>query len=142
MNWTHSRVEKNRLISEFRFQLAPKESAEIPFIFSYSNLGGEVARRVFETCLQNTKLLDETVGAYAELLGRTAIFTPEQVINRGLQWAKVNAVRVQHRYRTGFGFTNDPPQDIIVVRDAAWYVLGSDYLTPEFSKALLELVSR
>jgi hypothetical protein len=67
------------------------------------------------------------------------VFTPEPLINRGVQWAKVNMVRVQHRYRIGDGFTNDPPQDIVVIRDLAWYVLGSDYLTPGFSRNLLDL---
>ena len=36
----------------------------------------------------------------------------------------------------------DPPQDIVVIRDLAWYVLGSDYITPEFSHHLLALAER
>ena len=54
---------------------------------------------------------------YARMLSRSFIFTPAPVINRGLQWAKVNTLRVQHRYRDGLAFTNDPPQDIVVIRD-------------------------
>ncbi len=45
-------------------------------------------------------------------------------------------------FRPDHGFTNDPSQDIVVVRDAAWYALGSDYVTPEFSRRLFELIAR
>ncbi|CUS91742.1 hypothetical protein JGI13_02011, partial [Candidatus Kryptonium thompsonii] len=60
------------------------------------------------------------------------------VINSGFQWAKVNMCRVEHFYRSGFAFTNDPPQDIVVMRDLAWFVLGSDYVTPQFSHKIIE----
>ena len=46
--------------------------------------------------------------------------------------------RVEHLYRSGFAFTNDPPQDIVVMRDLAWFVLGSDYVTPQFSHKIIE----
>jgi glycogen debranching enzyme len=87
-------------------------------------------------------VLQQTEEEYRRLLARTHIFTPEGIINRGLQWAKVNTVRVQHVYKIGNGFTNDPPQDVIVIRDLAWYIMGSDYLTPGFSRSLLELTAR
>ena len=76
------------------------------------------------------------------LLSRTQVFTPEQSINRAIAWAKINVARVQHLYRTGYGFTNDPPQDIVVIRDLAWYMLGSDFITPSFSRKLVELTAR
>jgi glycogen debranching enzyme len=49
---------------------------------------------------------------------------------------------VQHHYPAGYGFTNDPSQDIVVTRDAAWYNMGADYLTPEFSRGLLDLIAQ
>ncbi len=81
--------------------------------------------------------------AYYERLRRTGyIRTPDALINRAIDWAKINTVRVQHRYPAGSGFTNDPAQDVVVVRDAAWYALGSDYLTPAFSRGLFDLIAQ
>ncbi|HYQ86263.1 MAG TPA: amylo-alpha-1,6-glucosidase, partial [Bacteroidota bacterium] len=37
---------------------------------------------------------------------------------------------------------NDPPQDIVVIRDLAWYAFGSDYITPEFSANTLSIAER
>ncbi len=74
-----------------------------------------------------------------KVLEQTDIFTPDRIINSGIKWAKVNLCRVEHLYRIGFAFTNDPPQDIVVMRDLAWFVLGSDYVTPKFSHEMLKL---
>ncbi len=77
-----------------------------------------------------------------ELLKTSEFLTPSGTINRGIYWAKVNTLRVQHKFRSGFGFTNDPPQDIVVVRDLAWYMMGSDYFRPAFSRELVELTEK
>jgi hypothetical protein len=71
-----------------------------------------------------------------KILKTASIFTPNKTINNGVKWAKVNMCRVEHLYKTGFAFTNDPPQDIVVMRDLAWFILGSDYVTPKFSHEL------
>jgi hypothetical protein len=115
---------------------------EAPFVLTFSPDGIAEARRLFVRCRDYGWLLRSSREAYEVQLARTRIVTPDPVINRGLQWAKVNMLRVQHRYRLGMGFTNDPPQDIIVIRDLAWYVLGSDYLTPGFSRGLIQLAER
>lgn len=82
---------------------------------------------------------EKSLSALENMLSKSNFVTPSGVINRGIYWAKVNTVRVQHRFRSGFGFTNDPPQDIIVVRDLAWYAMGCDYLAPQFSRSLIDL---
>ena len=67
------------------------------------------------------------------LLSRTLIVSPDPVVNRGMQWSKVTMERVRHRFRAGEAFTNDPPQDIVVMRDLAWYTLGMDSLDAQSS---------
>ncbi|HEV8538975.1 MAG TPA: hypothetical protein VGR15_08670 [Bacteroidota bacterium] len=140
--WMRCGSNDKGLTADYSYTVNPGETMEIPFVVAYSPQGVVEASRVFSLCMESRRVLDESVSVYREILSRTEIFTPEPVINRGLQWAKVNSVRVQHQYRLGSGFSNDPPQDIIVVRDLAWYALGSDYVTPEFSKDLLELGER
>jgi hypothetical protein len=68
------------------------------------------------------------------------ILTPDPAITRAIKWAKINTIREQRHYPIGNSFTNDPPQDILVVRDIAWFSVGSDYLTPDFSRGSMELV--
>ncbi len=128
----------------FRHELTLNPGAEetIPLILAVSGDGIEQARRVVQRVESSPSTSENSAAGYRKLLARSEIVTPDPVINRGLQWAKVNSARVQHRYRIGDAFTNDPPQDIIVIRDLAWFALGSDYLTPSFSRRLLELGAR
>ena len=140
--WSSCSIDGQTLIAEYRRLLGAGESLEIPFCLSFSPEGPDEAFQRFLRSLDARKLLELSVAEYREILSRSFIITPEPVINRGLQWAKVNAVRVQHQYRIGMAFTNDPPEDIVVIRDVAWYLLGADYLTPEFCRALLELCEK
>jgi glycogen debranching enzyme len=117
------------------------EGSVIPFLFAYSPGGIEAARGAYLRCGDADALLAASSAGYASLLSRSEMLTPDPLINRGIQWAKVNTARVQHAYRAGEAFTNDPPQDIVVVRDVAWYVFGSDYVTPEFSHNMLALAA-
>jgi len=80
--------------------------------------------------------------SYRHYLSITEIITPDEVINRGIYWAKVNVLRVWHGYLGGEAFTNDPPQDIVVVRDVAWFVFGVNYFLPSLSRNILEFVRK
>jgi hypothetical protein len=130
------------LTMEYEVELQPGKSSELSFVLAYSPEGIREARRIHLLCRNARTLLEESRAGYASLLSGSEIATPDPLINRGLQWAKINSVRVQQKYRAGEAFTNDPPQDIVVIRDLAWYVLGSDYFTPEFSHNLLVLAER
>lgn len=141
-SWTSLSSDSRSLKVEFRNIVPPGATVEIPFILTFSPNGVGAALEAFTRHRDVRKVLDHAITEYEKLLARTFLFTPDPLINRGLQWSKVNTVRVQHRYRIGEGFTNDPPQDIIVVRDVGWYMIGSDYLTPEFSRGLLNLCER
>ena len=127
---------------EYVYHLDPGESREIPFILHFSPEGMAAALDAAQRMNDVTPVLEQTRQQYQLLLSRTLLFTPDPLINRGLQWSKINTARVQHIYRIGEAFTNDPPQDIMVVRDLGWFVLGSDYLTPGFSMRLLELCEK
>lgn len=127
---------------EYEFGVGPKQKLEEPFVFAFSPKGMKQAYNTLQQCQDTSAVVEWTNEQFDELLSRTEIVTPEPVINRGLQWAKVNTARVQHQFRIGEGFTNDPPQDIIVIRDLGWYLLGSDYVTPQFSRGLLQLAEK
>lgn len=134
--------DERTLTLEYYVPLQPGEVIEVPFVFAFSPNGLAPATRSLQNSLQASFILNQTRAEYSALLSRSHVFTPNITINRALQWAKVNTARVQHRYRIGCAFTNDPPQDIVVVRDVAWYVLGSDYLTPSFTRDMLDTVNR
>lgn len=127
------------LVTEQSFSVAPGNTMVLTPVVAYSPDGEQAALEVHRKCFDVIGLLNSSIEEYRALLAHTEIVTPEPAINRAIQWAKVNMARVQHRYAAGEGFTNDPPQDIVVIRDLAWYVLGADYLTPDFSKNLIAL---
>jgi hypothetical protein len=120
----------------------PGSGASMSLGMAIGDRGEEAALRTMREAPGARTALAETDAFYERLLRTGYLRTPDPLINRAIDWAKVNTVRVQHRYPAGYGFTNDPSQDIVVVRDAAWYALGSDYLTPEFSRGLFELIAR
>ncbi len=98
--------------------------------------------RAWESLPNPEELYGQTLDNLRSKLTRPALLTPDPCVNRGFDWAKVNTLRTQCRYPSGYGFTNDPPQDILVVRDAAWYVLGNDFFTPDFSREMIDLIAR
>jgi glycogen debranching enzyme len=107
-----------------------------------SNRGEEAALATYRNAPAATDALVQTENYYRGVHQSGYVRTPDAVVNRAFDWAKINTVRVQHRFPAGFAFTNDPAADIVVTRDVAWYVSGSDYLTPEFSRGVLDLVNR
>lgn len=137
---TFSEPGRARLVQEVT--LAPGESAVLPFVLIATSEGEETLRALLSALPGWEAALAATVAAYEAVLTTALVQTPDARINRGLQWAKANTVRVQHRYRHGVAFTNDPPQDIVVVRDCAWYGLGADWLTPGFSRAMYDFLLR
>lgn len=139
LDWDQFVGDDQRLSVSYSVLLKAGEKKEIPFVIAFSSEGIRQATKTFAQSMDAGQILDETKSAFQTVLTRSLIMTPEPVLNRALQWAKVNTVRVQHNYRNGEAFTNDPPQDIVVVRDVGWYVLGSDYVTPRFSHGTLEL---
>lgn len=122
--------------------LAAGSRHRMHFEMAFSNEGEQQARshvNLDEAYLGQTM---RCTRAWWEGYGGTAtIITPSALLNRGLAWSKINMGRQRVRYPCGWGFTNDPPQDVMVVRDAAWFILGSDYLMPDFSMGMLDMIS-
>ena len=82
--------------------------------------------------------LKGTVIAIGRYLQTTRLVTPDSLINRASQWAKITQLRLQQEYRAGEAFTNNPPSDIVVGRDSMWYLMGSSYYAQSWSKKLLD----
>ncbi|HKW45033.1 MAG TPA: amylo-alpha-1,6-glucosidase [Candidatus Eremiobacteraceae bacterium] len=83
--------------------------------------------------------LAQSTAYMEELLDSARVITPDQNINRGAVWSKVNMRRVMAAYPSGSAFTNEPGiSSNVVMRDVAWFVYGCDHFMPEFSGALLD----
>ncbi|BCX05949.1 MAG: hypothetical protein KatS3mg053_3887 [Candidatus Roseilinea sp.] len=85
------------------------------------------------------RVLSETERTLGRYLETARLTTPDALINRAFDWAKVNQLRDQQAYRWGAGFSNNPPSDIVVGRDSVWYLAGSNYFAQAWSRKLLDL---
>jgi glycogen debranching enzyme len=135
--WASCSADDATLNATYDLILEPGEEREVSFVLTFSPKGTEEALKAFKRSQHGAAIRSQAVETLGDILSRGHVFTPSPLMNRALQWAKVNMVRVRHRYRTGEAFTNDPPQDIVVLRDLAWFALGSDYLMPSFSRKML-----
>lgn len=123
--------------------------------FAYSLVGGSENESMLLNALFDTSergapnakahlfrvhlLLDQSEAAIMRYLDTTRLWTPDPVVNRGYDWAKVNQLRMQEHYRWGQAFSNNPPSDVVVGRDSFWYLSGSSYYAQPWSKKLLHL---
>lgn len=138
LRWNSFSADATTLCAEYVIDLRCGEVRELSFVLAFSPDGIGDALKAFRGAADGFAIRRQAMNYMAGSIARSRLFTPEPVINRAMQWAKVNMIRVRHRFRTGVSFTNDPPQDIVVVRDLGWFVLGSDYFLPETSRAMLE----
>ncbi|HEX5323282.1 MAG TPA: hypothetical protein VFW40_05805 [Capsulimonadaceae bacterium] len=124
-------------------ELLPQQAVTLPFAMAISPFGVEDALLTLAQIENHQEIFEKTQAEMRRLVTEhLQIATPDPLINRAIAWAKVNSYRQRTKYPSGYGFTNDPPQDVVVVRDAAWFVLGSDYFMPEFSRDMLELIQQ
>jgi hypothetical protein len=125
---------------DFVVELGGRADLEVPLVMVISNEGEAVALASYERCKDYQLAFATTNREMERLLSFSDVLVPDPIITRAVKWAKVNIVREQKNYPIGYGFTNDPPQDILVVRDIAWFSIGSDYITPWFSHGMLRVV--
>lgn len=124
-------------------ELLPEQSVTLPFAMAISPYGAEDALLTLAQIEKHQEIFAATQAEMRRIVTDCLqIATPDPLINRAAAWAKINTFRQRTKYPTGYGFTNDPPQDVVVVRDAAWFVLGSDYFLPEFSREMLKLIQQ
>lgn len=140
--WCSFSADSTTMEAEYRLELPAGESRELWFALAFSPDGVEEALRGFRTASNGPDIRRRADEAMHEVISRSHLFTPDPLINRAMQWAKVNVIRVRHAFRTGESFTNDPPQDIVVIRDLGWFVMGADYVLPGSSRKMLEFALR
>jgi hypothetical protein len=138
----------------FDWTLGPSDR-EYALSFAYSLVGGPQARQMLLNAIFDIsspespspgthlfrvhKLLEDSVTAIDRYLKAARMLTPDPVVNRGYDWAKVNQLRVREQYKWGQGFSNNPPSDIVVGRDSYWYLSGSSFYSQPWSRKLLDL---
>lgn len=104
---------------------------DLPYVLGVSPAGEQVAWHGFLALSEITAAFQDTQRRVERWLDRCQLYTPDPVINRGIQWAKVGLLRSQQRFRRGPTLLHDPPGDVITVRDVAWGSLGATYMDPE-----------
>ncbi|HEY8284261.1 MAG TPA: amylo-alpha-1,6-glucosidase, partial [Chloroflexota bacterium] len=118
--------------------LAPGASRSMAFVLAFSAEGEATALALYREARDNLTVLADTIAYLTRITSVSQVLCPDQTINVGVLWSKVNMLRVMARYPQGPAFTNEPGVSSAVVgRDAAWYVYGNDHLLPDFSRALL-----
>jgi hypothetical protein len=121
-----------------RHRLGPGTRRRFAFTLTGSPDGARGARRALLAAPPALSGLRQTRRYYERTLNRTVVVTPDPNVNRGVLWAKANMLRTQLCAPTGWCFVNDPTRsNNSVGRDTAMFSLGSDFVTPEFSRESL-----
>ncbi len=124
---------------QVEFSLKPGDRETFSFRTGLYVKGVQDARRRFAVAMPATQALSQTIDNLEDVLHRGEVITPDEVINDGAIWSKVNMRRVMAKYPTGWLFTNDPGvMSNVVCRDCAWFVYGCDHFMPAFSRSLLK----
>ena len=119
--------------------LDPGERRALSFISAVFSRGEKRALDRFALAPGHELALRATVDTLEEAIGNSEVLTPDDLINQGVLWSKVNMRRVMASYPEGIAFTNDPGNSTnVVVRDSAWFVYGNDHFMPTFSRQLLD----
>lgn len=136
------KVTERGVNMERLFHVPAGEEKEFAYFIMISNAGiNELLSHVEE--VQNYSAIQKSSDGVAQRLFDTMdIYLPNAVITRAIQWAKINVCRVIKYHPYGFSVTNNPPQDILVIRDAAWFILGADYIFPGYSRGIINFVRK
>ena len=122
--------------------LEPQQTREVELTIHVCGAGTAQALADFARRAPAADILAQTIDQLERELRCARVLTPDQVINDGALWSKVNMRRVMATYETGCAFTNDPGKyAYIVVRDCAWFVYGNDHFLPQFSRDVLDNIA-
>lgn len=115
--------------------LKPGATARWWYLLSFGD-GRARAVKNYRACPPAGAALDSTRSHYHNILRRAVVFTPNDVVNRGVLWAKANMVRMLIQSPDGkWCFVNDPTRSVNSVgRDTAWFAYGADYIWPDFAR--------
>lgn len=124
-------------VFEHLHRLEPGETVRFYYLLSFGE-GRNKAVANYKSCPDAGQALKRTEEHFRETIGRCVVLTPDEYVNRGVQWAKANMLRVETKAPTGWCFTNDPTRsNNSVARDTAWFGFGGDYVTPNFVRESL-----
>jgi len=119
--------------------LAPGERRSLAFVLAFAPTGEADAIAIYRQARDVDAALADTIRYVTRVTGVCQVLTPQQTINAGVLWSKVNMLRVMAHYPQGRAFTNEPGVSSAVVgRDAAWFVYGNDHFLPDFSREQLD----
>lgn len=125
-------------IFHFERTIKPGECVRYEFALTFSGEGEAAAIRLSNRLPRASEAFERTREHYESIMDRAIVYTPDDEVNRGVLWAKANVLRVQNLTREGWCFTNDPARsNNSVGRDTAWYALGADFVTPDFTREAL-----
>jgi hypothetical protein len=120
-----------------RVLLKPGKSASLHYLLSFGKGRAEAVNN-YKACPPADEALNRTRSFYHEVLKRAMVFSPNEEVNRGVLWAKVNMLRVLIKAPTGWCFVNDPTRsNNSVGRDTAWFGYGADYFKSDFARESL-----
>lgn len=114
---------------------------DLPFVLGLSPAGQQVAWQGFLALSEISSAFEDTRKQVDQTLAQCHLYTPDPDVNRGLQWAKVNVLRAQQKFRRGPAVVHDPPGDIVAVRDVAWCSLAGSYMSPDDTGQMLRYVA-
>jgi hypothetical protein len=128
---------------EMRLEIDAGERAGFAFFLAFAPDGPEEAGRLLEKAAAVDAIWDEALLYQREELDACRVYTPDEDINDGAFWSKVNMLRVLGHFPLGESFTNEPGvSSNVVARDAVWFVYGCDHFRPETSRRLLDAFVR
>lgn len=121
---------------EYLCPLNPSAEISCGFLLTFSDKGEERfpdPNDFHDVFIRSSKTM-------SSMLSNLSIIVPDRLLDLGIQWGKVGALRSRQIFLQGPGISSDPPGDMMNTRDLFWYVMGAYLLDPDFTKeAVLEL---
>jgi glycogen debranching enzyme len=131
-------IEDDGVELRYTWLLNPSTEISVGFVLAFSEREGGVFPNpddFHEVLARSSEVMDS-------MLSNLSVFVPDRLVNQGIQWAKVGALRARQIFLYGPGISSDPPGDMMKVRDLFWYVMGAYHLDPEFAKNALASLSQ
>jgi hypothetical protein len=132
------------ILGRLQLDMTLRPGARHRFCFAAGlySCGADEAMRQFMRRPDSDEALQRSIAHVEKVLAYGQVLTPDETINRGALWSKVNMRRVMAEYPGGCAFTNDPGKYAnVVVRDCAWFIFGNDHFLPSFSRDLLNNIA-
>ncbi|MGH7683418.1 MAG: MGH1-like glycoside hydrolase domain-containing protein, partial [Vulcanimicrobiaceae bacterium] len=122
-------------ILRFQHELKTDEPVTFWFVLGVAADGEKALESAVRNAPEAREAFNATRAFFRNALSFSQVLTPNPDVNHGVTWAKANMLRVQLRTNGDCCFTNSPTRSSKAVgRDTSLYALGSDYVTPEFSR--------